>query len=370
MPTRLEKNAQVSLSMIQPHSPLIAHEAHDHNHNLLYRLNHSEQRYPIPTPASSQSDNRTASASTSMTGADEGKNDGGGCDAESDNKETDDEHEDDVAPSDSANILGDDQAGHTHEERARQKRKRSGSLQRENLATKGPSGLERSEMVEEAEEISDADDYAGVDLISDSEEVDGSIEKLEESIIIASEESRWDNLTPAPDFSPRDWNPNGWDIFALGGDPFFADTNVNQFNEEYGRTGSLIFSDDAALHNSTVIVRDQSPLASTRSGHRQVRFADSLSLPHGSSLDKGSGSSPDIPSSSYRRVDDRTLNPQRGKISKGVRKGCGFSQKNSRNSQVGPKKHQNRRGGISPLDLSFGGSDSSSSGYDSKIVHH
>ena len=363
MPSRLGKHPQVSLSMIQPCSSSTAHDAHDHNRNLLHHHNHSEQRYPIPTPGPSHADNRTATSSTSVTGDVEGKTDGGGCDAESDNKEADDEHEDDVAPSDTAIVLGDGQAGHTRAERtgsltlAGQKRKRSVSLEGEKLATAGPKDSKPDEKLEEAEEISDADDYAGVDLISDSEEVECAIEELEESDIIASEEGRWNRFTPTLDLSPENWY---YDSLGYDDTPYF--------DEEYRRTDSITLSNNSELDNPTVIVRDQSSPPCAHDGRRRVRFADSQSLPRSSSVDDELESPQNKQSTSYHWKEGQTSNLRQFKVSQDDGNRCGFLRKTRRNSQVGPKRRQDGRVGISPLDQSFEGSCGSSSGYDCKIV--
>lgn len=365
----------MSLSMIRAHSSSTAREAQDHNRNLLHLLNHSEKRYPMPTPAPSQTDNRTANSMASVTEGDEGKNDGGGCDTEADNKESDDEHEDDVAPSDSAIILDDSQAGHTHEERAGvstkagHKRKRSVSFEGENLAIARPNDLKRAQKVEAAEEVSDTDDYAAVDLISDSEEVDGTIEKLEERLIIASEERRWDNLTSEGDIV-RSWDTNGWDMSGIDDGSTEPCINISFFEEEYGRTNSDAFSNDAELYNPTVVVRDQSPPPRKCNGRRQDRFADPQSLPHALSIDDASGSSQEMRSTPYHWGEDKTLDPRRGKIFEGVGNGHGFPQNDSRNSQVGVKNRRNGRVGIGLINQLFDGSYGSSSGYDSKFVHH
>lgn len=364
MPSRLGKHPQVSLSMIPPCSSATAHDAHDHNRNLLHHHNHSEQRYPIPTPGPSHVDNGTANSSTSVTGDVEGKTDGGGCEAESDNKEADDEHEDDVAPSDSAIVLGDGQAGHTRADRtgsltmAGQKRKRSVSLEGENLATAGPKDPKPDEKPGEAEEISDADDYAGVDLISDSEEVECNIEKLEENDIIASEEGRWNRFTPTLDLSSENWYHD-----SLGYD------DTPYFDEEFRRTDSITLSNNSELDNPTVIIRDQSTPPCADHGRRRVHFADPQSLPLILSVDDGLESPQYEQSTSFYREEGQMSNPRRLKVSQDDGNKCAFLLKTRRNSQVGPKKRQDGRVGISPLDQSFEGSCGSSSGYDCKIVH-
>lgn len=367
----------MSRSMIQPCSSSTAHEAHDHNRNLLHHLNHSEQRYPIPSPAPSQADSRTANSSTSVTGGDEGKTDGGGCDAESDSKETDDEHEDDVAPSDSAIIVDDSQAGHTHAERtspptrAGQKRKRSVSLEGEDLAAVGPAVLEPEEKADEADEaegISDADDYAGVDLISDSEERECTIEKLEERLIIASEEGRRDSLIPALDLSSEAWHGDSFNIWGMNSESFF-NGDLDFFGEEYGQTDPVAFSNNTELDHPTVVVRDQTSPPHICNG-RRVRFADSQSLSRISSVDDGSESPQDKQSRPYCREEDKPSNSRRRKTSHDIGNGFELLQKNSRNSRARPKNRQDGRVEITPLDQSFEGSYGNSSGYDCKNVHH
>lgn len=368
MPNNLGKHPQVSMSVIQSYSSPTGHKAPDHDHNLLHRPNHSDQRCPIPAPPPSQTDKGTANSLISLTGGEEGKNNGGGSDAESDKKDTDDEDEDEdgVAPSESAIILDDSQAGHKHEERAcsrtiaGQKRKRSVSLEGETLANAEAEDVKRTRKAEEAIENSDADDYAGVDLISDSEEVDCSIEKLEEGHIIASEEDRRDDLDLALGFSPEDWYE-----FDMHSGLVFPD--YHYLEGQYSRTDPVTLSNEVELYNSTVIVRDQSPPPRTSNGRRRVRFAD---LPHGLPSGDGSETSQDMQSSSYRWEKDKTPNTRRGKIVEGDDDECGSPQKNSRKSQVEPKPSQKRRVRSNSFDENFEGSCGSSSGYESKITSH
>ncbi|KAL3428086.1 hypothetical protein PVAG01_01595 [Phlyctema vagabunda] len=72
------------------------------------------------------------------------------------------------------------------------------------------------------------DDYAGVDLISDSEESEPDVEVAEEQAIIASEEEDDDVLTPRPSIDDDQSSWEGFDVASqddvLGGDePFFDD---------------------------------------------------------------------------------------------------------------------------------------------------
>lgn len=374
IPSRLGKHPQASWNMTQPYSSSTAHEAHHHNRNLLQHLDQSEQRYPTPASGSSHVDNQTATSSTSITGDVDGKNDGGSCDAESDNKEADGEHEDDIAPSDSAIIFGNSQAGHTHAERTDslttvvQKRKRSVSLERENLAAAGPEESNRDEKSEEAEETSDPDDYAGVDLISDSEEVECTIEKLEENLIIASEEDHWDRLGPILGLSPEDWHTNSWNMCDIGDDIFHQD-ETPYFDEEYHRTDSIALSNISDHDHPHVIVRDQSSPSPIPDG-RRVRFADPQSLAKNLSVNDGLESPRDEQSKSYHREENQTLNPRRVNSLQVLSNGFKSPHKTRHSSQIGPRKRQDGRIRISTLDQKFEGSYGSSSGYDCKIVHY
>lgn len=357
---------------MQPYSPSPAREGHDHNRNLFHRLHHSEQRYPIPAPAPSQTDGRTANSSISGTGGDEGKSDGGGADAESDCKESDDDHEDDVAPSDSAIILDDRQAGHTQEERAGpqtvtgqkrrrsvspegghlesqaghtheeragpqimtgQKRIRSASPEGEDSTSTGQNELRRAEKVDVAEDISDADDYAGVDQISDFEEVeDDNIEQFEEGVIIASEDGGLDDFFPALDHSPKVPLVNRLGGFFIG-DGQNHPSETPYFDQEYYRSGYNT-ADDAELHNPTVIGCNQGPPPLTYSERRLVRFE----------LRSLSDSSP---------INDEAKFFQNAQF------------RSYRLETEGPKSRQR----TTSVDKSVEGRYESLSGYDSKITH-
>lgn len=361
--------------MTRTYSSATAHEAHHYNRNLLHHLNHSEQRYPTPISEPSHVDNRTGTSSTSTTEDVEGNNEGRDCDAESDNKEADDEHEDDIAPSDSAIILGTSQAGHTTAERtgflnsAGQKRKRSVSLEGENSTTAGREDAKRYEKSERAEEVSDADDYAGVDLISDSEEVECAMEQLEESHIIASEEDRLDRFSPTLDLFPEDWHTNSRNTCDIDDDLFHPD-ETPYFDEEYYRTDSNTLSNISDLDYPPVNIRDQSfpPLIHDR--RRRVRFADSQSLAKNLSVDDGLESPRYEQSRLYYREKHQTSNPPRGNFPQDVSDVSKFPRKTGLGSKIGPKKRQDGRIGTGTLDQSFEGSYGSSSGYDCKIVHH
>lgn len=373
MPSRLGKHPQASLNMIQTYSSPIADEVHHHNRNLLHHLNHSEQRYPTPASEPSHRDNRTATSSTSTTGDVEGENEGMDCDAESDNKEADDDHEDDIAPSDSAIILGTSQAGHKNAERtaslmtAGQKRKRSASVEGEDLTTAGSEDAKRNEKSERVEEISDADDYAGVDLISDSEEAERTIEKREESYIIASEEGRWDRAGPALDLSPEDWHLNSRNTCDIDDDLFRPDET--SYFDEYYRTDSNTLSNISDPDYPPVNLRDQILPPRIYEGRRRVRFADPQTLPINLPFEDGLDSPQNEQSRSYHREEDQTSNSQRGNFPQDVGNESKFLQKTRRSSKIGPKTRQDGRVGVSTLDQSLEASYGSSSGYDCKTVH-
>lgn len=312
MPHNSREHPEVSLGMIQAYSSPIGYENSRNDHNLLHHSSHSDQRCPVPSP--SKVERKLENPSTSVNGGDDGKHDTGSSDAaEVDKKETDDDDEDDNAPFDSAIILGDNQAGHTYRKvpavpaAVGQKRKRDVVAQAaEALAATEAEAAKRTRKTREIEESSDADDYDGVDLISDSEEVDCSVEELEEKLIIASEEGmRLDSM------GPLNWTPDGWDGLDL--DPAYFLPDHFCFEEQHNQMNpnTLVTEAELYVHDNTL-----PPLISD--GRRRVRFADPVSLPHDFSSDEVSESSRDMPMNSSRWKDEWP-STGRGTVGEGIK---------------------------------------------------
>jgi hypothetical protein len=325
MPYNSRTHPEASLGVNQANSSPTRTDPSRNDHNLLHHSSHSNQQCPVPKP--SKTERKPENPSTSINGGDDGKHDTGGSDAaEADKKETDDDDEDDSAPSDSAIILGDNQAGHIDRKvpatEVGQKRKRDiTALGEEALPAAEAKAAKRTRQTQEIEESSDADDYTGVDLISDSEEVDCSVEELEEKLIIASEEDvRLDSMIPLTTLDE-------WGGFDLDGGLFLSD--LSYFEEQHGRMDPTTLANEVELYNSTGIVQDSAPPPRISDGRRRVRFADPVSLPHDFSSDEVSESSQDMPMNPYRWKDEWPTTV-RGMVGEGMNNPRGLSSQSSR----------------------------------------
>lgn len=343
--------------MISAYSSPTGHETLDNNQNLLHRPSPSDQRCPVPTPP--KKDRRTPDSLTGITAGEEGRNGGGSDAAEAENKEADDDDEDGIAPSDSAIILDDNQAGHTPKERAAslrapgQKRKRSIALEGEASNAAEVKAEKRIRTVDEIEEWSDADDYAGVDTISDFDEVDRSVEEIEEMMIIASEENTLDNRNyPLSHFSHRLGRINH------NGDPclFESEEQNSPFNPHTPpHEGEYYYSSNS--------VRDQTPPLRVSDGRRRVHFAEPVNDIFSEDL---SEFLPEMLSSPSTREDERSGTP-RGKIAEGGEDKRKCAPKTSRTSRV---ESQTRHVWSNSCNGSLEGSSGSSSGYESKTTNY
>lgn len=121
-------------------------------------------------------------------------------------------------------------------------------------------------------DVSDDDDYNGVDLISDSDEGEPDLEKLEERMIIDSEEENEETVFPPPSpFYAQDTSSDHWQGFHFDDGLFTSD--VPFFDDQIGH----IDSEPAATvpsSDSTTVPRHRS--SSSPPPARRVRFADDI----------------------------------------------------------------------------------------------
>lgn len=313
MPLDSGKGSTISLGMIQAHSSSTGHRNSGNSHQLLNRPNHVDQPCPMPPP--STKDRYTVSSRTSVTGSDEEGRDGSGSDtATADQKDAEDEEEDGVAPSDSAIILDDHQAGHTREENADsltavgQKRRHSLSPEEEAPPATKIKTAKCDREIQERQEMSDDDDYTGVDLISDSDEVDLSAEHLEESLVIASQGVMLDDRN-------AQWmdSSHNWGSFDCDGSLFL--TNTPYFAEQYSLSDPIALANEAGFETPTSVVDENTALSRTSNKRRRVRFADPVS-PLGEAFDdRLSKLSQQDPSAACDRENEEPAT-RRGKIAK------------------------------------------------------
>jgi len=126
---------------------------------------------------------------------------------------------------------------------------------------------------------SDDDDYNAVDMISDSDEGDPSVEKLEERAIIQSVEADDDTALPSILKSTADGADQRWGGFDLDDGLFMAD--IPYFDEQIGRTDASVLASDAQLFNSASVFEGFSPPRLQLPSPRRVRFE----IPHSDASD-------------------------------------------------------------------------------------
>ena len=210
------------------------------------------------------------------------KPDGGVDEAnESEADEGDDENGDgDVpAPSDHANKECDDQAGHLIAEGEQQSAYGSRAISAANIPKHARFQLEqlaasrrkfRSPFCD-----SHDDDYNGVDEISGSDEDEPDVEKLEEKVIIESEEAGHISKVPASTPGKTSESSDEWEGFDIDDSLLMSD--VPFFDEQYGRTDQGILDSQMNLFQNTSVFDEidpspslpQSPPPSARRLHFQ-----------------------------------------------------------------------------------------------------
>ena len=139
-------------------------------------------------------------------------------------------------------------------------------------------------------ELSDDDDYNGVDLISDSDEEEPNLEKLEERMIIDSEEEN--NEDPSSTVSPfhaQDTPPDDWQGFNFHDGLFTSD--IPFFEDQIGRTEP---HSSAVVPDSEDATMQGRPSLSSPPTVRRVRFADDVSGSFNGVISTASSANDDI----------------------------------------------------------------------------
>ncbi len=246
------------------------HTKSKRNQPRLDELSNTER--PTPTTTSSKRGGGHTSRSTSSDDDADGDV-SNGDDAEPDDESDEDRKGDAFAPSDRAIEEHGDQAGHTSGDIFDREPTCIGTQSNGPTISKGMNGV-----TEERLTVGDSDDdiYNRVDLISDSEQDEGSLEQLEERNIIESEEANEFN-TAAASFEASD----GWEGFALDDGLFLEDAPF--FDQQHGRIDSNMLDSEIELFQSANIF-DEVPSPSLPSpSPRRVRFKEPISQSsHGS----------------------------------------------------------------------------------------
>jgi len=138
--------------------------------------------------------------------------------------------------------------------------------------------------------VSDDDDYNGVDLISDSDEGEPDLEKLEERMIIDSEEENEKIIFPLPSpFYAPGTSSDDWQGFQLDDGLFTSD--VPFFDDQIGHIESEHFA-TVPNSDSTTVPRQRS--SSSPPPARRVRFADDLTGGFNETISTASSANDDI----------------------------------------------------------------------------
>ena len=228
-------------------------------------------------PGSSGSGKTAASITSSNEEADGSDSDG----AEADLDDDDEEDADEMAPSDTIIQNSEDQTGHKIEmgmesianigEPHKCSPDNTANEERRASRRKAPKSTRQ---MKGKNADSDEDDYNGVDLISDSEEEEPTVEQLEEKVIIESEEE-YDGSCKTPPILPS-ISSDGWTGFDLEGDLFLSD--VPYFDEQIGRTDPSILAEEIEIFNSTSFSQGfyDVELPPRLTPPRRVRFAEDV----------------------------------------------------------------------------------------------
>ena len=247
-----------------------------------------EYKQPHNKTLDSQRRSKVSSASAGVAKANdsaESSNEDGKTEAseEDDDDDNDDEEEpEECAPSDKRWKKRGYQTGHIRRGRGRtvqatvRKRAWSGSSDDEvepARATKAAKSVPRPTIFVDE---SDDEDYNAVDLISDSDEEEPTVEKIEERMIIDSEEENDAVCVTRADRSrSSSVSSDGWQGFDLEGGLFLSDMPF--FDEQMGRLRADNLASEVELYNGNSLIElDHSP---TPLHTRRVRFADEDIIP-------------------------------------------------------------------------------------------
>lgn len=246
------------------------------------RLDQSSNDYTGgPSPKDSSPTGGGKSVSRSTSSGDDADGDVSNADAAELDEESDEDRESDAfAPSGRAIEEHGDQAGVIN---IADDSNLELALKREK--SHGPPNFNSNSKNTEPGHVRDSDDdvYNRVDLISDSEEDEPSVEQLEERNIVESEEA--DDVNTASAYLETS---DGWEGFELEDGVFLED--VPFFDEQYGRTDSNVLNNETELSQYTSIF-DGFPSPSLPSpSPRRVRFKEPvLQLSNDSDMDSDNG---------------------------------------------------------------------------------
>lgn len=236
-------------------------------------------------PGSPGSGSSASSVTSSIDEADGNEGDG----AEGDRDEDDNGDADGMAPSDAAIASNGHQTGPSiemslkHNPRTGEKLKHSlhNIGNKKQRARRRKASKSTGQADDENTGVDDDDDYNGVDLISDSEEEEPTVEQLEEKVIIESEEE-YDSNCRTPPVLPS-ISSDGWPGFELEGDLFLSD--VPYFDEQIGRTDPSILAEEIEIFNTTNFSQGflDIEIPPRLTPARRVRFAEDVPEPDNSS---------------------------------------------------------------------------------------
>ena len=217
-----------------------------------------------------------------LSGEDDGEADSGESDVTDAEEGDNDEDGDVLAPSDRAMGLHGDQAGPANEhddQKLRRLEQGDGACLKDSAVDSKRSGTSFRNAGSQNEEC-DSDDelYNKVDLVSDTEEGESDIEKLEEQDIIESKEG--DDTTMQPDTVPTSATEASDDWAGFDFETDLLPTNISHFEEQYGGNELSILESEVELFNSTSLFPDFASLpslpASPTPTPRRVRFKEPI----------------------------------------------------------------------------------------------
>ena len=242
--------------------------------------NPTQMQAGSPGPGSSAS-----SVTSSIDGADGNEDDG----AEEDPDEDDNGDADEMAPSDAAIASNGHQTGpiigrslkHNPSSGEKQKHSLDNIGNKKERARRRKASKSIGQVEDENAGFDDDDDYHGVDLISDSEEEEPTVEQLEEKVIIESEEE-YDSNCRTPPVLPS-ISSDGWPGFELEGNLFLSD--VPYFDEQIGRTDPSILAEEIEIFNTTNFSQGfcDIEVPPRLTPERRVRFAEDVEEPDNAS---------------------------------------------------------------------------------------
>ena len=240
------------------------------------------EAYTSTTQTTKQGGASGGSSARNSSGEDDGEADVGESDVTDAEEEDNDEDGDALAPSDRAMESHGDQAGPANghdDQKLRLLEQGDGACLEDSAVDSEQSGTSFRNAGSQNDEC-DSDDelYNKVNLVSDAEEGESDIEKLEEQDIIESREGV--DTTRQPDTVPTSATEasDGWAGFDFETDLF--PTDISHFEEQYGGHELSILESEVELFNSTSLFADFASLpslpASPTPTPRRVRFKEPI----------------------------------------------------------------------------------------------